>query len=270
MAMERNCPSIPLSKQPLVLVLCQVRFSKVRQMGHFIAAIQEEFRRNGYPIEKAGKVQQVLITPTGLQQAEQPSWEYRTMDESRSILVLEDSVTFQTTSYARFEEFAEQLRFALATVLAKAEHDKFGVIHRIGLRYIDLIRPDAGKDYRFFLKPGFHGVAEAVFEAGTHRVHVQSVGRTMVDGAPGAMIVRVSQSDAGFDLPPDLALGAPKHVVRATKGEVVTFVDMDHSITGKFAADVGLAVEKLYRLHDKLIETFHEQVVTKEAIESWK
>jgi hypothetical protein len=47
-------------------------------------------------------------------------------------------------------------------------------------------------------------------------------------------------------------------------------VDMDHSITGKFAADVGLAVEKLYRLHDKLIETFHEQVVTKEAIESWK
>lgn len=268
--MNRTCRYVPLSKQPLVLVLCQVRFSPVRQMAQYIPAIQEEFRRQGYPIENAGKVQQVAITPAGVRQVEQEQWEYRTKDESRSIVVLQDSVTVQTTSYSRFEEFAEQLRFALATVLEKTEGDKYGVIQRIGLRYVDLIRPDAGRNYRFFLKSGFHGVADEVFEQGTHRVYVQSVGRTMVDGTPGAMIVRVVQSDAGADLPPDLAMVAPKHEVRAREGELVTFVDMDHYVTGNFAADAGLVVDKLYRLHDKLIETFHEQVVTKEAVESWK
>jgi uncharacterized protein (TIGR04255 family) len=84
------------------------------------------------------------------------------------------------------------------------------------------------------------------------------------------MIVRVEQSDGGFDLPPDLAVAAPNHAVRAEKGEVVTFIDMDHFVTGGFAADTDVTIEKLFRLHDKLIETFHEQVVTKEAIESWK
>jgi uncharacterized protein (TIGR04255 family) len=268
--MERNCRFIPLSKQPLVLVLCQVRFSPVRQMAQYIPSIQEEFRRNGYPIENAGKVQQFVITPAGPQVAEQERWEYRTKDETRSILVAQDSVSLQTTSYSRFEEFADQMRFALATVLTKTESNTLGVIHRIGLRYVDLIRPEAGRDYRFFLKQGFHGLSDEVFDKGSHRVYVQSVGKTMVGGTPGTMLVRVVQSDEGSDLPPDLAVGAPKHEVRAQKGELVTFVDMDHFVVGNFTADAELVIEKLYRLHDHLIETFHERVVTEGAIESWK
>lgn len=268
--MERKCRFVPLSKQPLVLVLCQVRFSIVREMARYIPAIQEEFRRNGYPLENAGRIQHLLMTPAGPQMAEQERWEYRTKDESRSVLVVQDSVTLQATSYTRFEEFAEQLRFVLDTVLTKTESNTLGVIQRIGLRYVDLIRPDAGRTYRSFLKPGFHGLADEVFENGTHRLYVQSVGETMVGGTPGAMIVRVGQSDDGTDLPPDLAFGAPNHEVRAQKGELVTFVDMDHSVAGNFTTDAALVVEKLYQLHDDLIETFHKHVVTQEAIESWK
>lgn len=268
--MERKCRFVPLSKQPLVLVLCQVRLSPVRQMAQYIPAIQEEFRRNGYPLETAGKIQQLLLTPAGPQMAEQERWEYRTKDESRTVFVAQDSVSLLTTSYTRFEEFADQLRFVLDTVLTKTESNTLGVIQRIGLRYVDLVRPDSGRDYRFFLKPGFHGLADEVFEKGTHRLYVQSMGRTMVGGTPGAMIVRVSQSDDGTDLPADLNLGAPKHEVRARKGELVTFVDMDHSVTGNFNADAALVVEKLFQLHDDLVETFHEHVVSKEAIESWK
>ncbi len=56
-ALERSCRYVPLANQPLVLVLGQVRFSPVRQIGDYIPAIQEEFRRHGFPIERAGKVQ---------------------------------------------------------------------------------------------------------------------------------------------------------------------------------------------------------------------
>jgi uncharacterized protein (TIGR04255 family) len=268
--MERKCRFVPLSKQPLVLVLCQVRFSPVRQIAQYIPAIQEDFRRNGYPLERAGKVQQLLITSAGPQMAEQERWEYRTKDEARRISVAQDSVTLQTTSYTRFEQFAEQLRFVLDTVLTKTEHNTLGVIQRIGLRYVDLIRPAAGQDYRYFLKPGFHGVADEVFEKGTHRLHVQSVGKTMVDGTLGTMIVRITQSDDGTALPPDLALRPPKPEARAQKSELVTFVDMDHAVKGNFNADTSLVLGYLFQLHDALIETFHEHVVTKEAIESWK
>ena len=59
MTTTRNCRYVPLSKQPLVLVLCQVRFSPVRKMADYIPAIQEEFRRHAFPIERAGKIQQL-------------------------------------------------------------------------------------------------------------------------------------------------------------------------------------------------------------------
>ena len=84
----------PLSRQPLVLALCQVRFSTV-QVGDYIPAIQEEFRRRGLPIERAGKVQQLIFVPGGgapIQAVEQQRWEYRTKDEFWSILVMADSV----------------------------------------------------------------------------------------------------------------------------------------------------------------------------------
>ena len=63
--MQRTCRYHPLSAQPLVLVLCHLRFSPVRQMERYIPAIQDAFRRTGFPIERAGKVHQVTFTPSG-------------------------------------------------------------------------------------------------------------------------------------------------------------------------------------------------------------
>ena len=61
--MQRTCRYAPLSAQPLILVLCQVRFSPVRQMTRYTPAIQDAFRRAGFPIERAGKVRQVTFGP---------------------------------------------------------------------------------------------------------------------------------------------------------------------------------------------------------------
>jgi uncharacterized protein (TIGR04255 family) len=239
-------------------------------MADYIPAIQEDFRRHGYPIERAGKAKQITITPTGVQATEQERWEYRTKDETRSILILQDSVVLQTTSYTRFEEFAEQLLLAVKTVLSKTEHDKLGVIQRIGLRYVDLVIPDAERDFRFHVRPGLHGVPDQVFLSGSNRLHVENVGATEVGDAKGTMIVRVVQNDQGQNLPPDLVGGAPKHTPRTKPGEVCTIVDMDHFIEGNFDPDPTWVVEKAYRLHDHLVETLHDHVVTREAVEVWK
>lgn len=271
--MERKCRYLPLSKQPLVLVLGQVRFSPVRQMADYIPAIQEEFRRHGFPLERAGKVQQLIFGPGGgvpVQMVEQQRWEYRTKDETWGVLVMQDSVVLQATSYEQFEGFAEKLLHAVRTVLTKTEHDQLGVVQRVGLRYVDLVQPREGEDFRFYLRSGFHGVADEVFKAGTHHLHVESTGKTSVGEVDGTMVVRVVQNDQGFSLPPDLLGAAPKHTPRAKSGELITLVDMDHYIEGNFDPDAEWVVAKAYAMHDHLVETFHEHVVTEKAIEVWK
>lgn len=271
--MERKCRYEPLSAQPLVLVLCQVRFSPVRQMDRYIPAIQEAFRRNRFPIERSGKVHQVTFAPGGgapVQVVEQQRWDYRTREDTWSIIVTEDSVILQTTDYTRFEEFAERLRLAVHTVLSKSEQDRLGVVQRVGLRYIDVVRPAGDRGFRYYLRSGLHGVPDAVFPSGRHLLHIESTGDTTVGGVPGKMIVRVAQNDQGAPLPPDLMAGAPALSPKTKQGELVTLIDMDHYVEGSFNPDADWVVARTYELHDHIVETFHDHVVTTDAIQEWK
>lgn len=270
MTSKRECRYVPLSKPPLVLVLCQVRFSPVLKMPDYIPEIQEAFRRLGFPIERAGKIPQLTITPGGVEVVEKQRWEFRTKDERWSITVLDGSVALHTTGYERFEGFAEHLVRAVEIVLAKTEHDRLGLVERVGLRYVNLVRPRQNEDYRVYLQPGFHGLSGEVFRPHSHRVQVQSSGRTKVGDTEGSMVVRVSQNDQGFDLPPDLVGGVPNHTSRAKAGELVTLIDMDHFIEGKFEPDAERVVSHAFTMHDHLVETFHEHVVTEQAVEVWR
>ena len=51
---------------------------------------------------------------------------------------------------------------------------------------------------------------------------------------------------------------------------MVTLIDMDHFVEGNFDADPDWVVARAYELHDHIIETFHNQVVTEDAIKEWK
>ena len=239
-------------------------------MGEYIGAIQEDFRRHGFPIERSGKVQEFLLTASGIQTQEMARWEYRSKDEQWSVLVHQDSMVMQTTAYDRFEDFAEKLQRALDTVLTKTEHDKLGVIQRIGLRYVNVIRPREGEDHRTYLREGFHGIPDAVFVPGTNRLHIESVGSTTAGPDGAKMIVRISQNDEGRELPPDLGISPPKFVKQAQAGETVTLLDLDHFVEGTFEPNPKWVIEQAYDLHDHIIETFHEHVVTPAAIEVWK
>jgi len=153
----------------------EVRFSAVRRMERYIPGIQDAFRRTGFPIERAGKVRQVTFGPSvtaPVEMVERQRWEYHNREETWSVLVTEDDVILQTTAYTRFEEFAERLQLVVNTVLTGSEHDGFGVIHRVGLRYIDVVRPSAGKGFRSYLRRGLHGVQDEVFQPGRHLLHV--------------------------------------------------------------------------------------------------
>lgn len=169
---------------------------------------------------------------------ERQRWECRNREETWSILLTQDTIILQTTAYTRFGDFAERLQFAVNTVLTESEHDRFGVIHRVGLRHIDVVRPSAGKGFRSYLRRGLHGVPDEVFQPGRHLLHVESRGETVVGSDPGTMIVRIVQNDQGQSLPPDLTAAAPKYSRSAGPGELLTLI----WITTSRALSIGLGV----------------------------
>ena len=101
------------------------------------------------------RVHQVTVTPTAttpVQLTERQRWDYRNRDETWSIFLTRDTVIPHPTADTRFEDFVERLQLAVHTVLAESEHDRLGVVHGVGLRYIDVARASGGKDFRFYLR----------------------------------------------------------------------------------------------------------------------
>ena len=188
------------------------------------------------------RVHQVTVTPTAttpVQLTERQRWDYRNRDETWSIFLTRDTVIPHPTADTRFEDFVERLQLAVHTVLAESEHDRLGVVHGVGLRYIDVARASGGKDFRFYLRPGLHGVRDEVFQLGQHLLHTESRGRTVVGGNPGTMVVRIVQNDQASSLPPDFVDAAPSFPPRAEAGELVTLLDMDHFVESRGAAGRG-------------------------------
>ena len=89
-----------------------------------------------------------------------------------------------------------------------------------------------GRDFRFYLRPGLHGVSDEAFQSDQHLLHIETRGRTAVGGNPGTMVVGIVQNDRGSSLPPDLADAAPDFTPGAEAGGRVTLIDMDHFVEG--------------------------------------
>ncbi len=253
-----------LHNAPLSLVLCQVRFSRVRKMAEFIPAIQDRLRRIGFPSDVSGLLQQVLLTAAGPQLSQTKQDEFRSADNTWSIAVGEDTLVLITTNYDRFAGFADKLRLAVEIVDAAAEL-RHGQITRIGLRYIDVIQPQAGETNRDYLQTNLHGPQSAIFTDG-QLVHLESAGRTAI----GTMILRITQNDQGILVPPDIVLKPMRHNQVAKPGQLITLIDSDHYVEGEWPFDLKAMIETVDHLHRGINTLFFRDVVTKHATTVWK
>ena len=137
--MKRTLPPLRLAGSPLVLVLCQVRIAAVRDMASYIPALQDRLRRDGFPVDVSKEVVAVSLQAQGpATEQRRAHWEFRSLDEERSIIVGDSAVVVQTTAYDCFETFMVTVSFAMSAVDA-AVGDL--VVERVGLRYVDIIDP---------------------------------------------------------------------------------------------------------------------------------
>jgi len=124
--------------------------------------------------------------------------------------------------YSSFDVFCSALQYALDTVHSIVT---LGLIERIGLRYVDVVRPSEGEELRQYLHPGLLGFNDA--DVGVRGSIRMSVYQGETDS--GTLLFRLAQrNDRGF-LPPDLEPSPLYHdQPEVRKGEIVTLLDTDH------------------------------------------
>ena len=275
MSEKRNCPYKPLSKQPLALVLAQIRFSPILNIEEYLPEIQNFLRKNGYPLYSNHQNFVLEVAPVGqinINQNMITLWRFESQNNDTVVILDKEQLFFQTSLYTKFEDFIDKFISILLFIFDKTEHDKFGVINRLGLRYIDHIRKqDNSDDIDSYLRPELRGMACQDYIDDKKQYSIAMIGNTEPsDKFKGQLAIRVFRGEKGLDLPPDLIHSAPANRKRVTSEEDIAMVDMDHYWMGSMSKNSQIIKEMFFRLHDIIINSFHNSVISEEGIKKWQ
>lgn len=259
----RALAPLKLTKSPLVIVLGQVRISPVLQMETYIPQIQERLRHKGYPVFRPSKIQEFNILPDGKAQvASTDRWIFAEKDRRTAVVIAPDFVVLETSRYDVFDAFSDSFEVALREV---GEVVGVALAERIGLRYIDLIRPAEGESLAEYLNAGLKGLSAAELETDGLLHRYEATGKTKA----GQLVVRLFQTAQGVVLPPDLVPGDIELAqIQLAPNERVSILDIDHFSVTQRDYEPAKLMDDMWALHDASDKAFRA-AVTPRALERW-
>lgn len=128
-------------KNPLIEVVCQLRFPPILKIGSQEPADFQDRVRVEYPLFESSE-QQIpveitkLVGQFGLPFKSETAYSFKSADQKWNITLAKDSIALTTNSYERYEKFKERLQKVLEVF---EELYKPSFYTRIGFRYRDLI-----------------------------------------------------------------------------------------------------------------------------------
>lgn len=239
-------------------------------MPEFIAAISDRLRVEGYSEDVSGIVKQVVVRPDLPHPTiiEERRDEFRSKENDWSVTIGDSMIALVTTNYERFPGFSARLSRVLATI-DEIAGIRNGQIHRIGLRYVDVIKPAPDETVEQYLQPSLHGPTtpkSGVFVSKDRLLAVESVGRTGI----GVMRVRISQNNQGMLIPPDCVFKPMKHKMQASGQEMITLFDTDHFTEGNWDFDADRILNTVDLLHKGINAAWFEDFITEHALQAWE
>jgi uncharacterized protein (TIGR04255 family) len=140
-------PRILYGKNPLVEVICQLRFPPILRIDSELPAVYQERIRHQYPLfRQARTADQQLGVPKEIahqlgidlaQLAPGASYEFVSADENWTVSLTRNFLALATRRYERWEQFGDQLKGPIESLI---DVYKPAFFTRIGLRYKDLIQ----------------------------------------------------------------------------------------------------------------------------------
>ena len=249
-----------LEHSPLVLVLCEIRFSPVLAIDRHVTAIQDRLRNNGFPDYSVATQQQIQFgTEGGVQVQPSLRWSFASADKKRVMTLTTSSIALQVTDYQTFEDFQEPLRLVV-DVLSREVQPSYA--DRIGLRYVDAV-VDVGSD----LTEVF---TEAVTTFSPEELGVESLlssQQILARSAVGQLLIRMNQVENTPILPPDL-LTPDFPQLAAAKPGIHAILDIDSSDESRTAFNFDVIEPRLWAVHEPASTAFWKSV-RPAALEKW-
>jgi uncharacterized protein (TIGR04255 family) len=254
---ERKAPRIQLANSPLVYVLAQARFSPVLRMDEYVPTIQEALRRSGFPRYREERVSELIVLP---QQSVSHGmrWVFGSKDQREAVVLTENFVVLEVSTYAMFEQFVERIGQVLEILASVVQPD---LCERVGLRYVDLLAP--GEDaptLNDLLQPGLRGLESEGLGIERDSFRYEIRGTT----GDGTLVVRLVEGPTY--LPPDIVTQDLGFEVPLSDKYV--FLDMDHYTETPSDFEREVITRSLWRMHDHVDRAFR-QAVTAQAFEYW-
>ncbi len=272
MEIKRKCELEILSKQPLALVLMQIRFSPVPLIENYINNIQAALNKLGFPLFEQNDNLSVEVSPKGIKTTKGYQWTFKSADQRTNIILDKNQLSFQTTKYSVFEDFYEAFSAITNSVFGLIEDFKSSnKVQRIGLRYIDQIIPQNESDTVSSYINSNYTVTQMFGEKQVNNLLAQS-GIIQIEGEiAGFITVKFSEGKNGIPIPPELMARAPELSRTVDNGTITGIIDIDHSYIPQIPEDYDEERIKLifYRMHDNT-HTVFKQIVSEEGIRKWK
>jgi len=231
-------------------------------MGTYVPAIQERLRKAGYPRYSETLLQEFILGPTpnaAPSMSTRTKWVFADRDGRTAVALTTDFVAFETTVYDTFDRFVEAMGAVLEIVGSEANIE---LSERVGLRYLDLVRPTANDCLNDYLASGLAGI-EPLPEA------LSSQTRLLIHGASqhGQFIFRLAKGTGAAALPPDLQPSDLPIEISGDDGEYA-LLDVDHGSAGTRGYDVDAITDELWGLHN-LVDGLFRSAVTQHALDQW-
>ena len=188
-----DSPRVVYRKNPLELVICQLRFPAILRIGSEPPAAFQEAIRAEYPLFRevasinvpSDVPPEVATLVRNLGAGAPGTYDFLSADEQWSVGLTRDFVALTSRSYTRWEEFRARLKSVIDVVVDEYSPPFFT---RVGLRYQDAICPismELGeRDWRKLISPYILGElsVEAVANAAAEAT------RTLVMRVPGGTV----------------------------------------------------------------------------------
>ena len=252
MVRDKSYPK--LARQPLTLVLAEFRFGRVIFEPSRLATLKARLAGTFSDVTE-GVAQQVQMDDQGVKITQAPYLIWRAPAAGASLHLEVDRIAYATTMYPRFEGFARDCR---AVVEALLETLSPSTLHRVGLRYNDVVVPVPGESLAQYVEAA---LLPFVPLAANGNAVLRHLSETLVQTSAGALAVRALTGMHGLDMMPDLqgqfglALGGD-----VPKDRLAAVLDFDHCWEVPEAEGVAFsaeaAIERLAQLHEPAREAF--------------
>lgn len=261
MAVYRSNLPLRLSRTPLIYVVSQIRFSAVVSIGKYIPAIQEKLRQQ-YPWFQEGKIQEFVFQAQGTPSVTfSDRFEFLQKDKRSGIVLTANSVALHMNKYKSYDVFEAEFSTALSAI---HEMVGIGLVERIGLRYVDLVRLGPDEQWSDYLNPGLLGLEATTVGMTSLTSQYHCMGKTDV----GTMAFRYTQSEN--PMPPDLTPVALKYDGDLLNNkEIGTVLDFDHFSEQTRDFELEPIIAAIGGLHDNLDRAFRS-AVTPAALNKWE